>query len=157
MTIITKDRVLAASILILCGVLYAESSNIRPPTSWQPYGSAVFPRILLVTIAVLALLILVRSIITAPTGHRPLGWATTGAWLKSNYKVLFLFLFFGIYAAILPYIGYLISTTAFLICSIALLLGIDSRRKVMMNFLISVPMALSIYAIFQLGLGIWLP
>ncbi|USZ49853.1 tripartite tricarboxylate transporter TctB family protein [Halomonas sp. DN3] len=157
MTIVTRDRVLAVAMLALCGIMYAESGNIRPPTSWQPYGSALFPRLLLGVIAVLALLILLRSLFTKIAETRPLNHLSASEWIKRNHKVLLLFAFFGLYAAVLPYAGYLVSTIAFLAGSMALLLGVGSRRKVAMNLLISPTVALSIYAVFQLGLGIWLP
>ena len=156
MPTITKDHALAIAMLIMATILYVESGNIRPPTSWQTYGSAMFPRILLGVIATLSVLILVRSLFDggpAQAKERP----TAMQWLKHNRVVLSLFGLFGLYALVLPLFGYLVSTLAFLVASQALLLGVDTKRKWAINLGVSVALASLIYVIFQFGLNVWLP
>ncbi|MGQ7249228.1 tripartite tricarboxylate transporter TctB family protein [Halomonas sp. V046] len=157
MTLITKDRALAVAMLILCGIFYAESGNIRPPTTWQTYGSAMFPRLLLGVIAVLSILILIRSVLEKRAETQKLTWLAAYQWIKNNHKVLLLFTLFGIYAAVLPLAGYLVSTIVFLACAIGLLLGLDSRRKSLLTITVSLTAGLAIYVVFQFGLNIWLP
>ncbi|MCE8033076.1 tripartite tricarboxylate transporter TctB family protein [Billgrantia tianxiuensis] len=156
MLTLTKDRALALAMLVLVGILLVETGNIRPPTSWQPYGSALFPRILLGVIAVLATLILIRSLL-AGAPRRTTPRRTFGEWLALNRTVLALFALFGLYALLLPLIGYLAATLGFLVASLALLLGIDSWRKWAINLAVSFTLAPLVYAIFRFGLKVWLP
>lgn len=156
MPTLTKDRALAIAMLIMVAILYVESGNIRPPTSWQTYGSAMFPRLLLGVIAILSVLILVRSLLNgSPSQARERPMAMQ--WLKHNRVVLVLFALFGLYALVLPVLGYLASTLAFLVAAQALLLGVDSRRKWAINLGVSVVLASLVYVIFQFGLNVWLP
>lgn len=156
MLTLTKDRALALALLLIVAVMWVESGNIRPPTSWQPYGSALFPRILLVVTGLLSLLILVRSLITgAPARTEPR--RSFVQWLSHNRTVFSLFGLFGLYAALLPVLGYLVATLAFLVTSLGLLLGIDSRRKWIINLAISGTLVPLVYVIFRFGLNVWLP
>lgn len=156
MLTLTKDRALALAMLVMAGIMLAESGNIPPPTSWQPYGSALFPRILLVIIAVLALMILVRSLLAgAPARAAP--HRTFAEWLTHNRTVLCLFALFGGYAALLPLVGYIAATLGFMAASLALLLGVDTRKKWTINLAISTTLAPLVYVIFRFGLNVWLP
>ena len=169
MLTLTKDRALALAMLAITGILLAETRNIAPPTSWQPYGSALFPRILLGIIAILSLLLLVRTFL-APSAkllkgepkrlrRSPTAWVkhTPAAWIKHNSTVLSLFGLFGLYTLLLPLIGYLPATLAFLMSSLALLLGIDTRRKWIINLAVSCSIAPLVYVIFRFVLNVWLP
>lgn len=156
---LTKDRSLALALLAMSGILLAETRNIPPPTSWQPYGSALFPQILLGIIAVLSLLLLLRTFFVradhAAESDRPR--RSLAAWIKHNSTVLSLFGLFGLYALLLPLIGYLPATLAFLVASLALLLGIDTRRKWIINLAVSCTLAPLVYVTFRFGLNVWLP
>lgn len=156
MLMLTKDRALALAMMLMAGILLVESGNIPPPTSWQPYGSALFPRILLVVIAVLSLLILIRSLLVA-TQRSDTPRRTFPQWLAHNCTVLGLFLLFGLYAALLPLVGYIAATLGFLVVAFALLLGIDTRRKWIINLAVSGILVPLVYVIFRFGLNVWLP
>tara|TARA_R110000824_G_scaffold401651_1_gene613419 strand:- start:34316 stop:34786 length:471 start_codon:yes stop_codon:yes gene_type:complete len=156
MLTLTKDRALALALLLIVAVMWVESGSIAPPTSWQPYGSALFPRILLVVIGIFSLLILVRSLlIKVPerAGTKQL----INEWFQSRRTILALFLLFGLYAALLPVVGYIAATIGFLVASLALLLGINTRRKWMINLTLSFTLAIVIFVVFRYGLNVWLP
>lgn len=156
MLTLTKDRALALALLLIVAVMWVESSSIRPPTSWQPYGSALFPRILLVTIALLSLALLVRTFFSPATP--PPSWsAAVSHWFNRRKSVLALFGIFGLYAALLPVLGYIVATMGFMVASLALLLGMDSRRKWLINLGISGTLVPLVYIIFRYGLKVWLP
>lgn len=156
MPTITKDRSLAIAMLIMVTILYVESGNIRPPTSWQTYGSAMFPQILLGVIAILSLLILMRSLFNSESPQAR-ERCTAMQWLRKNSVVLSLFALFGLYALVLPVLGYLVATMAFMVASLALLLGVNTRKKWGINLGVSVTLASLIYVTFHFGLNIWLP
>lgn len=156
MLTLTKDRALALALLLIVAVMWVESGSIAPPTSWQPYGSALFPRILLVVIGIFSLLILVRSLLVK-VPERPGAKQLIGEWFQSRRTILALFLLFGLYAALLPVVGYIAATTGFLVTSLALLMGIDSRRKWLINLTLSCSLAIIIFVVFRYGLNVWLP
>lgn len=156
MLTLTKDRALALALLLIVAVMWVESGSISPPTSWQPYGSALFPRILLVVIGSFSLLILVRSLLVkAP--ERASAKQLITEWFQSRRTILALFLLFGFYAALLPAVGYIAATVGFLVASLALLMGIDTRRKWIINLTLSFTLALVIFVVFRYGLNVWLP
>ncbi|MGJ7458356.1 tripartite tricarboxylate transporter TctB family protein [Halomonas sp. RA08-2] len=156
MLTLTKDRALALALLVMAGILLAETRHIRPPTSWQPYGSALFPRILLVVIGLLALLILIRSLMQGvPDRETPR--RRFREWLAHHRIVLSLFALFGAYALFLPYLGYVITTLAFMVSALALLLGVDRWRKWAINLGVSFTLVPLVYVIFRYGLRVWLP
>lgn len=156
MLMLTKDRALALALLLMVAVMWMASGDIRPPTSWQPYGSALFPRILLVVIGLLSLLILVRSLwVKVP--ERPGAKQLLIEWFQRRRTILALFLLFGLYAAFLPVVGYILATIGFLVASLALLMGINTRRKWIINLTLSVTLALVIFVVFRYGLNVWLP
>lgn len=160
MLTLTKDRALALAMLAITGILLAETRNIAPPTSWQPYGSALFPQILLGIIAVLSLLLLLRSFLVrseVPKSEPDRPRRSLAAWIRHNAIVLSLFGLFGLYALLLPLIGYLPATLGFLVTSLALLLGIDTRRKWIINLAVSCTLAPLVYVIFRFVLNVWLP
>ncbi|WGI26328.1 tripartite tricarboxylate transporter TctB family protein [Halomonas alkaliantarctica] len=156
MLTLTKDRALALALLLIVAVMWRESGSIAPPTSWQPYGSALFPRILLVVIGVFSLLILVRSLLVK-VPERAGAKQLIHEWFQSRRTILALFLLFGLYAALLPVVGYIAATIGFLVASLALLMGINTRRKWMINLTLSCTLAIVIFVVFRYGLNVWLP
>jgi len=156
MLTLTKDRALALAMVLIVAVMWVESGDISPPTSWQPYGSALFPRILLVMIGLLSLLILVRSFLVK-VPERPGAKQLITEWFQSRRTILALFLLFGLYAALLPMVGYIAATIGFLVASLALLMGINTRRKWMINLSLSCTLAIVIFVVFRYGLNVWLP
>ncbi|WP_246286804.1 tripartite tricarboxylate transporter TctB family protein [Vreelandella maris] len=127
MLTLTKDRALALALLLIVAVMWMESGSIAPPTSWQPYGSALFPRILLVVIGIFSLLILVRSLLVK-VPERAGAKQLINEWFQSRRTILALFLLFGLYAALLPVVGYIAATIGFLVASLALLGPVDVLR-----------------------------
>lgn len=156
MLALNKDRALALAVLLVSGIMLAETRHIRPPTSWQPYGSALFPRLLLTVIVLLALLILVRSLLQG-TPTRAMPRRTLAAWLAHHRSVLSLFALFGAYALLLPILGYMIATLAFMISALALLLGTKGWRPWALNLGVSLTLVPLVYVIFRYGLRVWLP
>ncbi|MGM0704172.1 MAG: tripartite tricarboxylate transporter TctB family protein [Pseudomonadota bacterium] len=156
MLTLTKDRALALAMLLITGIMLVETRNIPEPTSWQPYGSALFPRILLAVVALLSLLILVRTFFGS-SNRSPAPRHAWREWVIQNRSILALFGAFGLYAALLPIIGYIAATLTFLLASLALLMGVDTKRKWLINLAVSVTLTFSVYVIFRFGLNVWLP
>lgn len=156
MTFLTKDRALALATLVLVAVMLVESRSIPPATSWQPYGSAFYPRLLLWVIGGLALLLLGRSFLPGAERQPPL-IPEMVAFAKANHRIVTLFVLFGLYAALLPVVGYIAATAGFLLASLAALSQLETRRKVLGSIAICAVTPLLIFAVFRYGLGIRLP
>ncbi|BBI60075.1 hypothetical protein HSBAA_13810 [Vreelandella sulfidaeris] len=102
------------------------------------------------------MLILVRSLLVK-VPERPGAKQLIGEWFQSRRTILALFLLFGLYAALLPVVGYIAATIGFLVTSLALLMGVDSRRKWLINLTLSCSLAIIIFVVFRYGLNVWLP
>ena len=152
----TKDRTLASAVLLMVAVLFVESGSIPEKTSWQAYGSAIYPQVLLGCIAVFALLLLLNSFRQTSRSQRPKA-ATTSERPRPNVKVVGIFVLFGAYAALLPVLGYLASTLGFMVVTQALLLGTDTRKKWLINLATAGILVPLVYVIFEYGLNVWLP
>jgi len=155
----TKERYLATAVLLMVVVLFIESGNIPDKTSWQMFGSAIYPRVLLGVIGVLAIALWVSSFVTAarargtsdqPERPRP-------AVRRPNPKVLGMFVLFGLYVLLLPMLGYIVATLLFMVVSQALLLGIDTPKKWLINLVTAGVLVPLLYVIFEYGLNVWLP
>jgi putative tricarboxylic transport membrane protein len=152
---LTKDRSLAVVVIVIVAMLLVQSANIPAKTSWQPYGSALFPRLLLCVMGILATIILIKSFLRSATHSGPR--VSVIAILRQKWRTIALFVLFGLYALALPYVGYVAATVAFMLAVQALLMGIDSRKKALIILGMSFTFVPLVYVIFQYGLKIWLP
>lgn len=148
-----KDRYLAIAVLLMVVILFIESGNIPEKTSWQAYGSALYPQILLGIIGITATLTLIKSFINIESIEQ------SGSKRRQvfDWKVLGIFSIFASYATLLPILGYLISTMAFMVTMQGLLLGVNTPKKWIINILTSGIMVPLVYVIFKFGLNVWLP
>ncbi|WP_133634993.1 tripartite tricarboxylate transporter TctB family protein [Halomonas ventosae] len=153
----TKDRYLSTIILIFVAILLLESANISGKTSWQPYGSALFPRLLLITIGALSLLLLIKSFIKPSNDFYKLSIYSIKINLKEKKKIIAIFVLCGLYVYALPHAGYLSSTISFMLISQAVLMGVNTKAKLITILATSFSLTPGIYFIFQHGLNIWLP
>lgn len=156
MTFLTRDRALALVTLAFVAVFAIESSDIPPRSSWQPYGSAFYPRLLLGVIAAFALLLLGRSFLPNAPRQAPVFPDIIG-FLKANSRILGVFALFGLYVALLPLVGYIAATMGFLLATLGLLAGFENRRKAFVTIVTGIVVPLLVYATFHYGLGIRLP
>ncbi|MBK5205018.1 MAG: tripartite tricarboxylate transporter TctB family protein [Polaromonas sp.] len=152
----TKDRFLAIVTLMAVAILLIESGNIASKARWQPYGSALFPQILLIIIGLLATAILVKSFLKSYSVVSSQRQSFKKV-IVEKQKIILLFLMFGIYTAALSYLGYLIATLLFMLSTQALLLGVNTRRVWLINLGTSFTIAPLVFVIFRYGLNIWLP
>jgi putative tricarboxylic transport membrane protein len=156
MRFLTKDRALALALLLLVAIFFLETRNIPARTSWQPYGSAFYPRILLAVMGGLALILFVHSFLQGRTDQPPL-LPDVRDFFARQYRIVLLFVLFGLYTALLPVLGFNIATMAYLILSFGPLMGFNKRRKLVLALAVAVGATLLVYVVFQHGLRIRLP
>jgi putative tricarboxylic transport membrane protein len=151
----SKDRYLSISLILVTLFMFIETFNIAEKSSWQMYGSAFYPRILLALLAVLSVTLLIKSFTNK--ADLPKGaFNLTMLWKKYD-KIILLFVFFGLYAASLPYLGFIIASLLYLFISQGLLLGYKEPKTIMLNTTVSVVTTFSVYFIFNNFLNVWLP
>ncbi len=156
MSLLTKDRAFALVVLLFVVLMYVESRSIPPAASWQPYGSAYYPRLLLYVVGTLAALLLLRSSLASAARQQPL-LGDIAAYVRKNPRILGLFALFALYVFALPLIGYLAATAGFLLLSLALLSGFGNWRKAIVSILLVVVVPVVIYEVFHDVLNIQLP
>ncbi|MGB5854476.1 MAG: tripartite tricarboxylate transporter TctB family protein [Oceanisphaera sp.] len=148
-----KDRYLAIAVLLMVIMLFIESGNIPDKMSWQSYGSALYPQILLGIIGITATIILFKSFISTVTIEQD----DSKKIFVFDWRVIGIFAIFGSYAAFLPILGYLASTMAFMVAVQAILFETSTLRKWAVNIFTSGSITLLVYIIFKFGLNVWLP
>jgi hypothetical protein len=107
-----RDSISGLVCLVISLVMLVMTFGL-PPASMVPIGPAFYPRIVLVVTAALSLILIVldvraaRAIAGAPVPAAPAG-------PTPNYRlVLATFILFGLYIALLPKLGFRISTALF--------------------------------------------
>ncbi|GGC76302.1 hypothetical protein GCM10007216_03570 [Thalassobacillus devorans] len=153
----TKDRSFALAVGVFIVIMYIESMRIPEKTSWQVYGSAFYPRILLGIMGVLALFLLINSFRNKKTKGSDNKFIDLPGFWKEYNEIIFLFVAFGVYVFILSRVGFILSTALYLFISMAILMGVKNKKDVMLNITVTVIATLSVFAIFNYGLNVWLP
>ena len=149
-----RDVANSLILLVFCGLAFFLTTQIEEQ-AYGVTGASFFPKIVISLLAFLALCYLVTSVARArkdPTEGRN---QTLGGRIRDNRKVLLTFVVFGIYVAALPYLGYLLSSAAFLLASHLLI----SSRKTKMAIVVPavVVVTLLLFLVFENGLSVFLP
>lgn len=152
---LTRDRALALAVLLGTIVLAIDSRSIPAPSSWQTYGSALMPQILLGVLGVLGTALLIKSFLPGAVNGSPVFPELLG-FVKRNSHILMLFILFGIYVFVLPLAGYLWATGGFLLSALSLLY-VRTVRRALVAIVLAIVVSALIYAIFHYGLRIRLP
>jgi putative tricarboxylic transport membrane protein len=152
---LTRDRALALAVLLGTLVLAIDSRGIPAPSSWQTYGSALMPQILLAVLGVLGAALLIKSFLPGAVNGPPVVPELLG-FVQRNKHILVLFILFGIYVFVLPLVGYLWATGGFLLAALALLY-VRTVRRALAAIALAIVVSALIYAIFHYGLRIRLP
>jgi len=153
-----KDVAVAIFLLVICGIFYAASFEIRIPT----YGvllPSTWPRIILVALGFLSLMYLFQSL-TNPE-DTPDGDGTTpdpGLWGWIIYwkNPIWCFVLFFAYLFTLPVLGMLIGGVSFVFLLLCVIGG-WSLTNLVYHAVISVVCIGAMWSLFTYGLGVLLP
>lgn len=150
----SRNLLLAISLLVVSAILWVATYNIPGPTSWQTYGSARFPRILIGALAGLSALLLVRELLSGDRGN---AFRDIAEWTRSERRILGGMVLFGLYIFVLPKVGFIAATMFYLAASLALLWHPLNRRKGIISLSICIGATLGVFFVFESVLGIRLP
>ena len=154
MLIPSRTLLLSIAILAASTVLWIESGNIPGPNSWQTYGSALYPRILIATLAALTFLLLIRELLSSGKTN---AFREISKWVVTETRILAAMVLFGLYIAAMPRLGFIISTMAYLFATLLLLWHPVDLRRLIVSAVLAVAVTLSVYVIFETALAIRLP
>jgi len=155
---LNRDTVIAIILLLVCGVFFWASFDIREPD----YGTlkpSTWPRLILVVLACLSIIYFVQSLSSGPDdeledgGPRAAGLA---GWLAHWQNVIWCFGLFLVYLWSMPVLGMLIGGVMFVFLLLNALGG-WAPKKLGLHAIIAVLGVGGMWSIFTYGLGVILP
>lgn len=156
---LNRDTCVAIFLLVVCGVMFWASFDIRQPD----YGTlmpSTWPRIILAVLSLLSLIYLFQSLRAHPPeeeepseAHREPG---IKGWLAYWRNPLLCFAMFLFYLITLPVLGMLIGSMTFVFVLMGLLGG-WSPRRLLIHAIVTVCTVGVMWSLFTFGLGVMLP
>ncbi len=153
-----RDAAVAIALLIMCGIFFWASFDIRQPD----YGvlmPSTWPRIILAILTGLSLVYLFQSLTRPEETAEDNGSAREPGfmgWLSYWRNPLWCFALFFAYLLTLPVLGMLIGGISFVFLLLGVLGGWEPR-KLALHSAIAVLSVGSMWALFTFGLGVILP
>ncbi len=158
MTRINRDAVIAIFLLLVCGVFFWASFDIRQPD----YGTlkpSTWPRVILVVLALLSLIYLVQSLARGPEpAHEDISDRPHGLHGRLSHwrNVLWCFGLFVLYLSTMPILGMLIGGICFVFLLLCALGGWQPRQLALHAVIAGVAVG-GMWSVFTYGLGVILP
>jgi len=149
---LNRDAIIAILLLMLCGVLFWQTFNIRE-VPFSQVGSEVWPRFVLLLMAVLSVVYLFKSLSEPRPASEPF---SLRSWLKAYRNPIICFVMFFIFLLALPYLGMLLAGILFVFITQTLIGGASPRRLVT-HALVSVLAVGGMWSIFTYALRVILP
>lgn len=174
---ISRDVLVAVFLLVVCGIFWVASYDIRTPDYGQ-LSPATWPRIIIVVMTFLSLIYFVLSVREARhTAMEPVAMAPataeTSEAAQSNESeslrqpgiagfyaywknVIWCFVLFGLYLWTMPYLGMLVGAMLFVFLLLSALGGWQPRQLVL-HALIALVTVGGMWSLFTFGLDVRLP
>lgn len=150
---LNRDAFTAIALLVICGVYFQATFDLRPPMFGQ-LSSALWPRMILVPLALLSFVLLVQSQ-RKRAAHEPhvLG---LGRWLRDNVNPIICLVLFFLFIYTMPWLGMLFGGLAYVFLTLCVLGGWELRR-LLLHAAITFVFVVGMWAIFTQVLGVFLP
>jgi putative tricarboxylic transport membrane protein len=148
-----RDGSIGLGLLGLCGLLYWQTGGIPTPP-FVPIGPAVYPRVILVLLAALAVWLILGDMLTRP--RRPTRASPPPA-VPLNYRlVVICFIIFGAYVIGLSLLGFLLATVLFVL-ALGWIMGPHQVRELPKLVAVAIVTSVVTYLIFEKYLHVFLP
>jgi putative tricarboxylic transport membrane protein len=136
-------------------VLLAATYGLPGATLLVPVGPAFYPRIILAITAILSVALIVADLVRRrrPVSRR----STPGAAAPNHVLVLTSFVTFGLYIAVLPWLGFRISTLLFVIALQAILDPPHGWKRWLTVVVVALATTIVAYFVFERYLLVLLP
>ena len=154
MSRLNRDVYIAIVLLLLCGVFFAASFDIRE----IDYGilmPAAWPRAILIALSILSLIYLVQSL-RRGAPEEPSEPVTLQGVLSKYRNPLWCYALFLAFLLTLDYLGMLIGGVMFVFCLLTAIGGV-TRRNLVVHAIIAVVMVGAMWALFTYALGVIFP
>ncbi len=154
----TKDTGVAIALLVLCGIFFTATFEIRVPT----YGvllPSTWPRVILAALGTLSLIYLFQSLKNPEKfddGKEAIRYHGFSGWLNHWKNPIWCFVLFFTYLFTLPVLGMLIGGISFVFLLLNVLGGWQPKNLAY-HGLIAVMCIGAMWALFTYGLGVLLP
>ena len=106
-----RDTGVAIFLLLFCGVFFAATFDIRE-TSYGTPGAGVWPRIILLALALLSAGYLAQSLKRGPRARQDVGRGLRG-WFATYRNALWCYFLFAAFLLTMPYLGMLLGVRAY--------------------------------------------
>ena len=149
-----RDGIAGLVCLVTSLGLFAATIGLPEASLLVPVGPGFYPRIVLGITAILSALLVATDILSRRRGAAPAKPARPAV---NHTLVLLTFSVFGIYVAILPYLGFRISTFIFVAAMQALLDPPRGSRRWLLVATIALVTTVATYYVFEVYLLVLLP
>lgn len=147
-----RDSIIAILLLLICGLFFWQTFNIRK-VPFSEMGSEVWPRVVLVLLFVLSLIYLLQSLANPPPEREPF---SLQRWFRTYQNPIICFVLFALFVYALPYLGMLTAGVLFVFITQGFLGG-WSPRQLVVHAVVSAIAVGGMWAIFTFALGVVLP
>jgi hypothetical protein len=156
LTRINRDTVVALCLLVLCAALWSATGEIRQ-TNYGTMQSDVWPRSVIIGLAVLSAVYLFRSLV-APFEQAPDGGREPGlrAWLHAYRNAVWCFVLFAAFLFAMEWVGMLVGGIAFVYLALTAM-GERTVRSHLVHAVIAIVTMGLMWSIFTYGIGVILP
>ena len=153
MSKLNRDVIVAIFLLVLCGVFFWASGQIKD-MGYETIGAEVWPRFILVALLTLTLIYLFQSL-RLPPKEGGEGGGLMG-WVFRYRNALWCYALFFVFLITLPWLGMLIGASLFVFAALTVL-GERTLRAHGIHAVIAVTSISVMWAIFTFGLRVILP
>lgn len=149
-----RDTGVAIFLLLFCGVFFAATFDIRE-TSYGTPGAGVWPRIILLALALLSAGYLAQSLKRGPRARQDVGRGLRG-WFATYRNALWCYFLFAAFLLTMPYLGMLLGGVLFVFCTLTALGRRDGRSLVVHGAIAGGAVGI-MWGVFTYGLNVILP
>lgn len=149
---LNRDAITALLLLVLCGVLFWTTFDIRE-VPFSEMGSDVWPRFVLILLVILSVIYLFRSV-TLPQPETPS--FSLVRWFKTYQNALICFAMFLVFLLALPYLGMLVAGILFVFITQSIIGGF-SPRQLLFHGIVAVLAVGGMWSVFTFALRVVLP
>ncbi|MGH6792821.1 MAG: tripartite tricarboxylate transporter TctB family protein [Methyloceanibacter sp.] len=150
---LNTDALIAVLLLVACAELFRQTFHFRVPP-FATMDSAVWPRLIIGSLAILCLVYLIQSF--RPAAPDADAEKTTDAKPFSHRNAIICFILFVLFAATLPYLGMLLGGMAFVFL-MQELMGPRDMRSRLTHLAVAAISVGGMWAVFTFALRVILP
>lgn len=151
--VMNRDTAIAVFLLLLCGVMFVNTTQL-PPAMFGQMPATLWPRMILAPLALLSFLLLIRAQRQGDPDAPPA--RSLSEWFAYYKSPIVCFALFFLFLISMPVMGMLLGGLAFVFLTLNFLGG-WTPRLMLRHSLISIFFVVGMWALFTQVLGVFLP